>query len=180
MTLSQQKFLQSTHNKEAGLLILQTYNPSRQVEFANNPSLCVLGDFPTLGSVANTCGYEVVKDWLTIEINDFQNWENVPEEYKLQKDSVKAIADMIFNEFRYFKLTEIMLFLQHLKAGKYERFYNTIKGTTILRSLRMFKDYRDMIISREEQRKRKEEFEEGLKHAISYTEFKKMKLKECI
>ena len=180
MMLSQKKFLQSTHNKEAGLLILQTYNPSRQVEFANKPSLCVLGDFPTLGSVARTCGYEVAKDWLTIEINDFQNWENVPEEYKLQKESVKEIAEMIFNEFRYFKLTEIMLFLQHLKAGKYERFYNTIKGTTILRSLRMFKEYRDMIISREEQRKRKEEFEEGLKNAISYTEFKKMKLKECV
>ena len=44
----------------------------------------------------------------------------------------------------------------------------------------MFKEYRDMIISREEQRKRKEEFEEGLKHAIPYTEFKKMKLKECV
>ena len=136
-----------------------------------HPERCVSGKAPTLAIVNRDYGEQVAVDWITIELNDYQNFVGVKEENKATFDVVCELSRMILGRYYYLKLSELMLFFQRLKYGDYGEMYGCVDAVRILRALRSFVVERNIIIDRLEQAEREKKMEEDRKNAITYEEY---------
>lgn len=116
-------------------------------------------------------GVQVAVDWLTIELNDYQNFVGVKEENKAALDVVRELSRMIFGRYYFLKLSEMMLFFQQLKYGDYGEMYGYVDAVRILRALRSFIEERNVIIERLEQEEKEKKRASERKNAISYEEY---------
>lgn len=139
------------------------------------PERCVNGRAPTLGAIGRDYGKQVAVDWLTIELNDYQNFVGVKADAKASLAVVSELSRMIMRRFRYLKLSELMLFFQRLKYGDYGEMYGCVDAVRILRALRSFMVDRNSIIERLEQEKRERKMKRDSLNAISYEEYLRMK-----
>ncbi|WP_315254317.1 DUF6633 family protein [Segatella oulorum] len=158
-------------NKEEAKELLEKFNPSVQHKCYAYPERCVSGKAPTLAVVNRDYGEQVVIDWLTIELNDYQNFIGVKEENKATLDVVCELSKMILGRYYFLKLSELMLFFQKLKYGDYGEMYGCVDAMRILRALRAFVVDRNNIIDRMEQTEREKKREEERKNAISHEEY---------
>ena len=142
------------------------------------PERCVSGNAPTLGAVGRDYGEQVALDWLTIELNDYQNFVGVKEEGKASLDVVRELSRMVFRRYRYLKLSELLLFFQRLKYGDYGEMYGYVDAVRVLRALRSFMTDRNAIVERLEQEERERKQERESRDAISYEEHLRMKERE--
>lgn len=156
--------------KEDARELLERFNPSVQHKCYAHPARCISGNAPTLGAVGREYGEQVAVDWLTIELNDYQNFVGVKEENKAPLDVVSELSRMIFGRYYYLKLSELMLFFQRLKYGDYGEMYGYVDAVRILRALRSFMVERNVIIERLEQEEREKKRASERKNAISYEE----------
>lgn len=120
-------------------------------------------------------GEQVAVDWLTIELNDYQNFVGVKEDNKATLYVVCELSRMILARYYYLKLSELMLFFQKLKYGDYGEMYGCVDAVRILRALRSFVVERNIIIDRLEQASREKKLEEERKSVIPYEEYVKGK-----
>lgn len=156
--------------KEEAKELLERFNPSVQHKCYEHPARCISGNAPTLGAVGRDYGELVAVDWLTIELNDYQNFIGVKEENKATLDVVCELSRMILGRYYFLKLSELMLFFQRLKYGDYGEMYGCIDAVRILRALRSFMVERNVIIERLEQEEREKKRASERKNAISYEE----------
>ena len=161
--------------KEDARELLERFNPSVQHKCYANPERCISGDAPTLGVVRRDYGEQVAVDWLTIELNDYQNFVGVKEENKAPLDVVSELSRMILRRYYYLKLSELMLFFQRLKYYEYGEIYGYVDAGRILRALRSFMAERNVIIERLDQEEREKKLEMERKNAISYEEYLRRK-----
>ena len=157
-------------SKEEAKELLERFNPSLQYKCFAHPERCVSGKAPTLAIVNRDYGEQVAVDWLTIELNDYQNFVGVKEENKATFDVVCELSRMILGRYYFLKLSELMLFFQKLKYGDYGEMYGCVDAVRILRALRSFVFDRNIIIDKLEQAERERKQEEDRKNAISYEE----------
>lgn len=150
---------------------MEKFNPSLQYKCYSHPERCVSGSAPTLAEVNRDYGEQVAVDWLTIELNDYQNFVGVKEENKATFDVVCELSRMILGRYYFLKLSELMLFFQRLKYGDYCEMYGCVDAVRILRALRSFVVERNIIIDRLEQAEREKKMEEDRKNAITYEEY---------
>lgn len=162
-------------SKEEAKELLEKFNPSVQHRCYAYPERCVSGSAPTLAVVNRDYGELVAVDWLTIELNDYQNFIGVKEENKATLDVVCELSRMILGRYYFLKLSELMLFFQKLKYGDYGEMYGCIDAVRILRALRTFVSERNVIIDRLGQAEREKKRDEERKNAISYEEYIKRK-----
>ena len=155
--------------------LLERFSPSVQGKCYAWPERCVNGNAPTLGAVGRKYGEQVAVDWLTIELNDYQNFVGVKEEGKASLAVVRELSRMIFGRYRYLKLSELMLFFQRLKYGDYGEMYGYVDAVRILRALRSFMADRNSIIERLEQEESERKMKRDSENAISYEEHIRMK-----
>lgn len=146
-----------------------------QYKCYSHPERCVSGSAPTLAEVNRDYGEQVAADWLTIELNDYQNFVGVKEENKATFDVVCELSRMILGRYYFLKLSELMLFFQRLKYGDYGEMYGCVDAVRIMRALRTFFDERNQIIEKIEQRERERKMEEDRKNAVSYEEYTEIK-----
>lgn len=158
-------------SKEEAKELLEKFNPSVQHRCYAYPERCVSGSAPTLAVVNRDYGELVAVDWLTIELNDYQNFIGVKEENKATLDVVCELSRMILGRYYFLKLSELMLFFQKLKYGDYGEMYGCIDAVRILRALRSFLSERNIIIDRLEQAEREKKREEERKNSISHEEY---------
>lgn len=158
-------------SKEEAKELLERFNPSLQYKCYAHPERCVSGITPTLAEVNRDYGEQVAVDWLTIELNDYQNFVGVKEENKATYDVVCELSRMILGRYYFFKLSELMLFFQRLKYGDYGEMYGCVDAVRILRALRSFVVERNVIIERLEQEEREKKRASERKNAISYQEY---------
>lgn len=158
-------------SKEEAKELLEKFNPSVQHRCYAYPERCVSGNAPTLAVVNRDYGELVAVDWLTIELNDYQNFIGVKEENKATLDVVCELSRMILGRYYFLKLSELMLFFLKLKYGDYGEMYGCIDAVRILRALRSFVSERNIIIDRLEQAEREKKREEERKNAISHEEY---------
>ena len=115
-------------------------------------------------------GESLVLTWLSAQIADLISFFNV----KLTSDvQVGQLATMIYSEYYYFKLTELMYFFYRFKMGDYEKFYGSFEPQVVLISLKQFKEVRARKLDKYEVKKRQEEKEKYLtdKSSMSREEF---------
>lgn len=70
---------------------------------------------------------------------------------------VDAVSAVIADNFGYLKLSELMLFFQQFKAGRYGRFYGSVDPLVITEALQSFLDFRAERMAAIEKVKRQEE-----------------------
>lgn len=107
-------------------------------------------------------------------LTDYQNLIGIKEDNKLNVNALADISKIIYNKYKHLKLAEFMLFFQRMKFGDYGKVYGSIDFAYIARALRQFCEDRAIIIDRELQRRREEEYRESLARSVSREEYERM------
>ena len=117
--------------------LLTRFNPDVQRYCAIHVDRCFTGDVPTLFDVCKAYSPEAADSWLDVQLTDLVVFCGVKgkAEYSTIVDAVTAV---VADNFGYLKLSELMLFFQQFKAGKYGRFYGAVDPMVITGALRAF------------------------------------------
>ena len=154
---------------------LRMYNPSEQFKLCSNEVSCYLSVTPTLNTIAESFGSNVVVTWIAIQLHDLSEFSGVKE--KLSIDQIDQTAKVIKQFFGGLKPEELMLFFLKFKSGAYGKFYGAIDGMTITEKLREFLSEKNTKLQQtaEEQNsiERKQRCEEAEHNAITYSEWLK-------
>ena len=145
------------------------YNPDMQRQLCQDSDECFYGDHPTLGQLRAAYGNNAPVMWLIPQLYNLSEYCGCRD--KLQGRSLEECAEVITQHFYYLKVSEIMLFLNQFKAGRYGRFYGSIDPLVIVTSLRDFLIERSAAIDRMEAKERDRQREESKIGAVSWEEF---------
>lgn len=142
---------------------------------------CFTGDAPTLQDVRQAYSAEISDSWLDVQLTELVRFCGV------RKDAFADVVDpliaVISDNFGFLKVSELMLFFQQFKAGKYGRFYGSIDPMVITTAIQSFLQYRAEQISiidkdrqREEAKRREAERAERASRGelISYDEWREI------
>lgn len=125
---------------------LTVFNPDQQGLCTVDERRTYCGTAPVLSVVRAAYGRGTAKSWLCIQFNDLGEFAGVRD--KMTTTQLNQLADVILNQWYYLKVTEIMLFLQQFKAGRYGRFYGAVDAMAITEALGKFCAERTTIIAR--------------------------------
>lgn len=123
--------------------LLIRFNPDVQRYCVANIDRCFTGDVPTLYEVHKCYSPEAVDSWLDAQLSNLVTFCGVKGKDEFTNtDFVDAVTSVIADNFGYLKLSELMLFFQQFKAGKYGRFYGSIDPMVITEALQGFLEFR--------------------------------------
>lgn len=134
--------------------LMSKYTPERQAVIARNPSKVYESDSPTLADMRAMYGGEWANFWLENQLQNLNEYVGCTK--KMDVLQIEDTARVIIADSYFLKLSEVMLFLARLKAGRYGTFYGTVDPMTITTSLQTFKSERIQELSKIEDRKRDE------------------------
>lgn len=155
---------------------LQKVNPKTQASFALKPQKAIMGDYPTLIDICLSYGKTFAEQWLYPQISDLSIFTGAK---NLDKEQVRSLASVIAAEYRYLKVTELLLFFHRFKAGHYGRFYGSVDPMVITCALRDFIKERNVFIDQYERDANNLQRElDKQKPKMSYEEYQKYKLLE--
>ena len=144
-------------------------SPAEQVRMAKNPLKCYFGNYMTLADIDRELGEGVSSAWLVPQLHNLSEFCGAKN--KLQGETLKECAEMIADDYFYLKTSELMLFFQNMKKGRYGKFYGTIDPHIIFTSLNKFIVERSNAHEKRESDIKAKEEEERRKNAISYDEY---------
>lgn len=151
------------------------FSPCKQINFARHTEYCLVGDCPSLVDVSCMFGQKQAAVWVECQLKDL--WEYVGAK-KIETLQMEDISRIIASEFYYLKLSELMLFFAHFKAGRYGKFYGSIDPLVITESLQKFKKWRVETLNRiqqaeEQERRNNSPFNDP--ERITYTEWQELR-----
>lgn len=147
--------------------ILSEFNPSKQVQYTRHIDRCYFGTAPSLGLIQRAYGRDTAESWLIIQLNNLSEFAGCRE--KLKEHQITELAEMIMEEYGYYKLTEFMLFFQNFKRGEYGKFYGAVDPMVIMQALKDFHTERWYAY---EQRERKQDEERKARELREFNELK--------
>jgi len=139
---------------------LQKVNPQTQAAFATKQKQALMGDYPTLTDICLTYGKTFSEQWLYPQIADLAMFTGAK---NLTKEQMRGLASVIAVEYRYLKVTELLLFFYRFKTGRYGRFYGAVDPMVITCALREFMKERNSLIDIYERELREQYLEEQKK-----------------
>lgn len=122
---------------------LQKVHPQTQAAFATKQKQAIMGDYPTLTDICLTYGKTFSEQWLYPQIADLAMFTGAK---NLTKEQMRGLASVIAVEYRYLKVTELLLFFYRFKTGRYGRFYGSVDPMVITCALREFMKERNTLI----------------------------------
>lgn len=113
-----------------------------QADFSmpQNRLRCFSAPVATLSELAQIYSPTLTEVWLRIQIRDLAEFSGVKD--KPSVEQLSDVAKVIIAEFYYLKITELMVFFQMFKSGKFGRFYGAVDGLVITEAIWEFLDYR--------------------------------------
>lgn len=126
---------------------MQKVNPQTQAAFAVKQQQAVMGDYPTLTDICMTYGKTFAEQWLYPQIADLAMFTGAK---NLTKEQMRGLASVIAVEYRYLKVTELLLFFHRFKTGRYGRFYGSVDPMVITCAIRDFIKERNIFIDQYE------------------------------
>lgn len=151
---------------------LVTFNPSYQMKVCGNAEECFFGDYPTLGQLKGY-GNNAPMLWLIPQLQNLSEYCGVKE--KLTQTQLAELSFIISNEYYYFKISELMLFVYRFKAAKYGTFYGMVDPLVITKALKEFARERTEAYERRDKEIRERKMEEDRQKDITYEEYCKLK-----
>lgn len=128
---------QALTRRESEAELLRRFNPDVQRYCAANVDRCFTADVPTLRDVRRQYSLATVEAWLDIQLADLVRFCGVK-----GKDEFTQIVDMlvavIADNFANLKLSEMLLFFQWFKSGRFGRFFGVIDAYVITDALQRF------------------------------------------
>ena len=128
---------QALTRRESEAELLRRFNPDVQRYCAANVDRCFTANVPTLRQVRRQYSPATVEAWLDIQLADLVRFCCVK-----GKDEFTQIVDMlvavIADNFAYLKLSELLLFFQWFKSGRFGRFYGVMNALVITDALQQF------------------------------------------
>ena len=153
--------------------IFNLYHVSRQIELTNQEDECFFSDAPTLADLNDIYGDGTSQEWLVYQFCDLSEFCGARE--KISIPQIRALVELITSEYKWLKLTEIMLFLRRFKLGCYEKFYGAIDPLVIMRSIKDFLKERNLAWGEREEIIQKNERSSYEKNAITRAEYDKLR-----
>lgn len=158
---------------------MQKVNPSTQASFGANAQKAIMGDYPTLNDINRAYGEGFATEWMIaqlVNLSESTGAKNITEKQLLD------LAEIIAIEYRYLKVTEMLLFFFRFKLGKYGHFYGSVDPMVITCAIREFiEDRNNMIDAFEQQERDRKAAEDAKIPKMSYDEwleYKKQKENE--
>lgn len=116
---------------------LAAFSADKQIEITSNEFNIWFGAYPTL-SVINTVFPGTAQQWLILQLNDLQDYLRIGDTERLTEFHNIQISVLIFREFYYLKVSEIMYFFMLIKSAIFGKIYNKIDPLNIMEWLRHF------------------------------------------
>lgn len=136
-----------------------------------------LGTAPTLTTVSHAYGYDILEVWIMAQLENLNDFCGAG--VKMEIPQMAELAKIIFSEYHFFKVSELLLFFYRFKSGEYGHFYGSIDPQKITVALLEFKRQRIAEIKYYESKKEHEEKnrlrEEWAKNCVSREEYEKRK-----
>ena len=152
---------------------LQRVNPQTQASFGLKPDKAITGDYPTLTDLNLSYGKTFAEQWLYPQIADLSLFTGAK---NLSKEQIQSLASVIAVEYRYLKVTELLLFFHRFKAGNYGRFYGNVDPMVITCALKDFLKERNLLLDQYERERNNLECElRSQKPRMSYEEYLRVK-----
>ena len=150
-------------------------NPDTQISFAEKPQAAILGDYPTLRDTDAAYGKNFSVEWLAVQVADLALYTGAK---NLTLGQQLGVARVIATEYKYLKVTELLLFFYRFKTGRYGRFYGTVDPMVITCALREFIKERNNMIDNFELEKKREDSENDKKPKMTYQEYQRIVAQE--
>lgn len=160
------------------------FNPSVQKVIAQNLERAYVGKAPTLAVVKEAFGLDPAEGWIMAQLEDLNEFSGVA--VKMSPEQMEETARLILQEYPYFKVTELMLFMHRFKCGNYGTLYGVVDPLVVMQALFQFASERRAELTLYENRERKRKLQEDREKwqssptAMSYSEWKSSKKKEII
>jgi len=90
--------------------------------------------------VRRAYGGAVLETWLDVQLSDLAAFARIGREEA--DESIPLLVPVIADNFGDLKVTEMMLFFQQFKAGRYGRFYGRFEPLTLTAGLQEFRKWR--------------------------------------
>ena len=147
---------------------LQDYSPDKQYIICQDADCCFFGDSHTLSELAKEYGNGLPKAWLIPQLVNLSEFCGLKE--RASAEQLKELALIIFQQYYWLKVEELMLFFYRFKCKYYLRFYSYFDPMTVLESLVLFTKERaeEYLRKENEERETKEK-----KHWAEVQEYRK-------
>lgn len=152
---------------------LRDYKPDAQSVLCDDRDLCFFGEFPTIAKIGARWGRSTASAWLVPQLanlSEFCGCKN-----KISPEQLKECAMLIAQNYFFLKVTELMLFFNRFKQGRYGHFYGSVDPLVIMTALQDFmRERNDAIFDHEsELNRRRMEARKG--QGITYDEYLRRK-----
>jgi hypothetical protein len=153
---------------------LAVFTPKWQAYAAEHIERTYTGVAPSLLVVEKGYSLQVLEVFLCVQLEDLNMFAGVKN--KLPMERQRELAGLIRAEYPQMKVSEVLLFFQRLKCGRYGRFYGMVDALFITSSLAQFMQERRVEIIRiEEERKEREKAAQPVSTGITYQEYLRRK-----
>ena len=164
-------------NKEYKDFLLAN-SPTRQFEVCRNENECFFGNSPTLAELCKNYGAGLPKAWLIPQLDNLSEYCNLKE--KASTEQLRDLAIIIYNDYHWLKIDELMLFFYRFKSYHYKCFYSYFDPMVVLGSLKLFLVERNASYERAAQTRREKQAEIDRRNAITYEEYQRRKVCRAI
>lgn len=147
-------------------------SPSDQHDVCRSLTKCHTGKYPTLYALNRAYGDGAAAAWIVPELADLAEYCNCKE--KMSGRQMEECARVIAENYGWLKTSEVMLFMQRFKAGRYGRFYGSVDPLTITTAILDFLAERANFIRQYEQEREQERTAKFAEQAVSYEEYRRM------
>jgi hypothetical protein len=153
---------------------LAVFTPQCQAYAAQHPERAYTGTAPSLLAVEKGYGGQVLEVFLCMQLEDLNLFASV--KTKLPMERQRELAGLIRAEYPLLKTSEVLLFFQRLKCGRYGRFYGAVDALFITTALGQFmQERRTDLIRLGEARKEREKAVQPESNCITYSEYLRRK-----
>lgn len=107
-----------------------------QAVTARHVQRAYLGKAPTLTTVRQAYGRELLEVWIMVQLESVNDFCGATQ--KMEIPQMKELATIIATEYHHLKTSELLLFFHRLKCGEYGHFYGAIDPQRIALALITF------------------------------------------
>ena len=151
---------------------LQTFGVVEQQRHASAPERCVLGTAPTLREVNEAYGQGTAEEWLLYQITDLSEFVGARD--KMQPWKLKVLARKFMQDFDWFRVTDVELFMHRLKLGAYGHFYGSVDPQQLMAFITPFLKERNEIIAEAVKREERERREHLFDGCVNWEDYHRM------
>lgn len=148
---------------------LMEFNPSWMSMRDVDRKECYLGQFPTLAQIK--CSYKgnTPAMLVTAYLHSLSEYAGCKE--KISEFQLKELASLIAAEWHFLKVSELALFFNDFKLGKYGKFYGNFDPMAVTIAIRQFIIERNDFLCRYDQEERQRLRDEHDADCVSYDEY---------